>query len=113
MVYFIQCQNADGYIKIGHTMMHVPDMTKAHAGCKTLRRHSSLLMTPYDALMTRISSLQVSCPYPLKALGVTSGDPCEERSLHARFSHLSVRGEWFKPAPELMEFIRDCTYLPR
>ena len=98
MVYFIQCCDNAGYIKIGYTTTHV---------------RAGQLHTAREALALRMSSIQSSCPYPLKALGVTSGDPREERFLHARFASLRVRGEWFSPGLDLIAFIRDCTYLPR
>jgi hypothetical protein len=98
MVYFIQACNVDGYIKIGYTTTHV---------------RSGQLHTAHEALLLRMSIIQVSCPYPLKALGVTSGDPREERLIQGRFSHLRVRGEWYAPGLDLLAFIRDCTYLPR
>lgn len=41
----------------------------------------------------------------LQVLGVMDGERKEERSLHLRFAHLKVFGEWFHPEPELLDFI--------
>lgn len=55
----------------------------------------------------RLSIIQLSCPEQLHLLATIS-EPDEsncEESLHERFAHLRIRGEWFDSAPELTEFI--------
>lgn len=41
-----------------------------------------------------------------KLIGAVPGDEDDEKSLHERFAHLRVKGEWFKPADELLAYIR-------
>jgi hypothetical protein len=57
----------------------------------------------------RFVSLQADSPDPLRLLGIMT---CEnhgalEFTLHLRFAHLRVRGEWFRPDPELLAFIEE------
>jgi len=40
-------------------------------------------------------------------LGCVTADCWSEVRLHARFRHLRMRGEWFRPAPELHDFIKE------
>jgi hypothetical protein len=78
MVYFVRCQNEDGYIKIGFTAGKVE---------------------------ARLYSMQADNPYPLELLGTMVASDTElEREVQANFAHLCVRGEWHKPTPELLEF---------
>lgn len=42
-------------------------------------------------------------------LGVLSGGLPRERELQARFAVYRERGEWFRPAPELLAWIEDLT----
>jgi hypothetical protein len=51
----------------------------------------------------RMKKLQTGVPAPLKVLRVVKADV--ERDLHQRFAHLREHGEWFTPAPELLDFI--------
>jgi hypothetical protein len=57
----------------------------------------------------RLSQLQVSSPYELVILG-TVPDPAGtlESDLHWKFRHLHIRGEWFRPESDLLEFIRSA-----
>jgi hypothetical protein len=77
VVYFLQ-QGEDGPIKTGST-------TKLGA---------------------RIATLQTASSVELKVLGTCVGDNTVERAIHRRFKHLRIRGEWFRPEAELLEFIR-------
>lgn len=77
MIYFVRC-GRDGPIKIGHTT---------------------------NDLASRMSFLQVGCPWQLQALGTMDGDLRDEAELLKAFGHLNLRGEWFHPAPQLMLFI--------
>ena len=74
-VYFIR--DEDGYVKIG----------KARN------------------VKTRLSQLQTSSRQELTLLKPVPGGHVAERILHAKFSHIHVRGEWFKPTPELYYYI--------
>lgn len=55
---------------------------------------------------SRLETLQTSYPEPLKLLAVTDGGFELERKLHEKFSDHRVHGEWFLPAPELVEYIQ-------
>lgn len=85
MVYFIQAGEG-GLIKIGMT---------------------------YD-VADRMKTLQVGCPARLILLGVIQREDAaeQERSAHIYFKHLRVRGEWFTPAPELLEVIDKHAHAP-
>lgn len=53
----------------------------------------------------RFSSIQSSNHVPLKMLAAIDGDLVAEKKMHNRFANLRVRGEWYAPGKELMEFI--------
>lgn len=40
-------------------------------------------------------------------LGTVAGTMEDEKRCHAAFAHLRVKGEWFRPEPELLRFIAD------
>jgi hypothetical protein len=78
VIYFIQAGKA-GPIKIGLT---------------------------YDVSL-RLSILQIGSPLPLRLLAIQPGKRDVEISLHERFSALRLHGEWFEPAEELLDYIRE------
>ena len=54
----------------------------------------------------RFASLQTGSPRHLTLLGVIQfSDTLTEATIHERFAHLRVRGEWFTPGSDLLEFI--------
>lgn len=53
----------------------------------------------------RLKQCQTGSPERLVLLAVISGGRDLERSLHARFAASRLRGEWFKPTPELIALI--------
>ncbi len=53
----------------------------------------------------RLSSLQTGNPARLLLLATTVGDCVDEAELHSRFSRHRLRGEWFRPNPELLALI--------
>jgi hypothetical protein len=57
----------------------------------------------------RIATMQTGCPDELNLLAVMDGDEDVERSLHGLMGHLRVRGEWFRPAPELLDQIKSVS----
>lgn len=58
----------------------------------------------------RLSSLRVSCSERLRVLGVMNDqNPVVEQELHSIFAKHRVRGEWFKPVPAILEFIKQET----
>ncbi len=53
----------------------------------------------------RLSSLQVGSPTRLELLAWQEGTRQDETKLHEQFAGYRVRGEWFKPGPEVMAHI--------
>ena len=56
----------------------------------------------------RKAQLQTSLVEPLHTLLVLPGTRATEAHYHARFAKLRIRGEWFHPEPELLEFIQQA-----
>jgi hypothetical protein len=75
-VYFIQ-MGADGPIKIGWAVN----------------------------VNSRLAELQCASPFDLSVRFTAPGDVLEEGLLHGKFSRSRLRGEWFRPTPELLDFI--------
>lgn len=78
MIYFIQ-RGTDGPIKIGFT---ASDETKM-----------------------RLTYMQVGCPWPLTERALIDGDEIAEKAMHRKFDYARVRGEWFYPVVEILQFI--------
>lgn len=78
MIYFIQ-NGQDKHIKIGFTQQQPKK---------------------------RLKELQTGSPHKLKMLRVVEGGRLKESELHERFAHLRVNGEWFRPDPELLDYIK-------
>lgn len=76
-VYFMRF-GADGPIKIGHAL------------------------APYK----RRYNFQIASADPIEVLAVVDGGREEEQAIHKLFSHLHIRGELFRPADDLLEYIR-------
>ena len=53
----------------------------------------------------RRMALQVANATPLTLLVDVPGTAAEERRLHDRFGAARIRGEWFRPTPELLELV--------
>lgn len=82
MVYFIQASDV-GLVKIGYTSKDDP--------------------------WSRMTTLQTASPVTLKLLGVLDGGQDLEKLLHERFKEARIKGEWFRPVPELLDFIeKNC-----
>jgi len=58
----------------------------------------------------RVQVLQTGSPDKLVFLGGLPGDVNDENTMHDRFKKFRLHGEWFEPAPELVEFIRNETF---
>lgn len=58
----------------------------------------------YDP-QARLGELQVGNHQQLHLLATASGGRAEEMKLHQRFAAHRLRGEWFAPAPELLQFV--------
>ena len=73
MIYFIQIL-PDGPIKIGFTKGR-PEL--------------------------RLVALATASPYKMALMGVIEGDEKAEKQLHSRFFAHRMKGEWFRPVPEI------------
>lgn len=56
-------------------------------------------------LPARLVDLEKNLPKPLTILHSRPGSKADEWALHKQFSHLRLRGEWFRVVPELLDFI--------
>lgn len=57
----------------------------------------------------RMSELQIGNPDPMELLGALRGTFQDEKALHADFSHLEIREEWFRAEEELLDFIEEIS----
>ena len=55
----------------------------------------------------RVQNMAVSTPHLLAVLAVIDGDQVVEQTLHHRFARARIRGEWFRPVPELLAYIAE------
>ena len=53
----------------------------------------------------RKNSLQTSCPKKLHIIKIIDGDYKRENCIHHRCSRFNVRGEWYRPHPDLLDYI--------
>jgi len=53
----------------------------------------------------RLKGLQTGAPGQLRVLADMDGGAAGEADMHRRFAHLRVRGEWFSPGDDLLQFI--------
>lgn len=79
-VYFAQIVAENGPIKIGHS------------GC----------------VIGRCNYIQIWMPWELRLLAAAKGSTRAEAFVQQRFAHLHIRGEWFRPGADLLEFISRC-----
>jgi hypothetical protein len=54
----------------------------------------------------RLTTLQTANPTDLVLLGIIRGGEEVEQKLHERFKSFLIRGEWYRPDPELLKAIR-------
>jgi hypothetical protein len=55
----------------------------------------------------RLSTLQTGSSEKLKLLlSAPTSEELNEQTLHSKFRHLRLEGEWFKPEQDLLDFIR-------
>lgn len=57
----------------------------------------------------RMSELQTANPEPMELLGALRGTLQDEKAIHADFSHLEIREEWFRAEEELLDFIQEIS----
>ena len=55
--------------------------------------------------LIRLAQIQVSSPVKLHLRGAVPGDPVVEAALHHRFADHRTFGEWFAPAPEILDYL--------
>lgn len=55
----------------------------------------------------RAKTYSRTSPFPLEVVLAIPGDFALEGRLHCHFGHLRSHGEWFRPAPELLDLIED------
>ena len=77
MIYFLQ-DRAKLYIKIGFS----------------------------ESVPSRVASLRTASPNELVLLATCEGDRDAEAALHRQFAPYREVGEWFRPAPELIQHIQ-------
>ena len=53
----------------------------------------------------RIKTLQTANPHELRGLAAWRILPEEEKAIHQQFAHARIRGEWFQPVPDLLDFV--------
>lgn len=56
----------------------------------------------------RKRDLQVASPGRLRIIATFPGTPDDEKDVHRAFAHLRMRGEWFRPEPDLLAFIEEA-----
>ena len=78
-VYFIQSDDADALIKIGFS------------------RHPR----------GRMRTLQAQGGRPLVLLHYERGTKQDESALHRRFASARIRGEWFTPTPNILDYVKN------
>jgi len=59
-------------------------------------------------LQQRLSSMRVNTPHELEMLVEIDADTRLEKYLQRRFAYAHIRGEWFRPVPELIKCIGKC-----
>lgn len=62
-------------------------------------------------LVKRLSSLQTGYPDRLELLLAFPGNRKHEKALHDKFEEYRLNGEWFRPAPKVLEKIKELCYL--
>lgn len=60
----------------------------------------------------RLRTLQTGNHEQLRGLAAWRAYPGDEAALHERFAHARIRGEWFRPVPELLDHVlfEGCTF---
>ena len=53
----------------------------------------------------RLAQYRTHDPIRLRLVGLIDGDRADEKRLLGRFSEYRLHGEWFRPGPQLVEFI--------
>lgn len=70
-------------------------------------RQMKLIKIGYSSnVQKRLKALSTGCPDGLDLLCVIKGDQKLEGKIHQRFAADRVKGEWFKPSPSILSFIK-------
>lgn len=56
----------------------------------------------------RFRGLQGGNPRGLRLLGYKRGTIADEHALHRRFRDALIRGEWFRPVPDILAEVESC-----
>lgn len=79
-IYFMQMQNADGYVKIGFS----------------------------ENVAKRLSSIQVGSPYKIEVIALLANESqTMEGIIHTILVNSWIKGEWFRPTEEVLECIEN------
>lgn len=62
-----------------------------------------------NKLVDRLASIQTGNPRELRLLGWLKGNQAKESEIQDKFANYRIRGEWFEPSPELLDFIKNVT----
>ncbi len=60
-----------------------------------------------ESVAARVDKLRHANHEELRLLGWMPGEWTDEAPVHRRFAHLLVRGEWYRPGPDLLAFLAD------
>ncbi len=59
-----------------------------------------------SSIRDRCANLQTGSPYPVYLRGyIVDGTEETEAAIHKTFRHLRMRGEWFRPGKDLLQYI--------
>lgn len=56
---------------------------------------------------TRVRSLDIGSPNGVVIIAVIPGEIQTEREMHNKFAQYRIKGEWFSPSDELLDFIEN------
>ncbi len=89
-IYFVQAI-ADLYSGVGETK---------HLGWDGSKKiEAGSIRISFDSTTTKFTDAKY------KILGAVPADMVDEMKLHHRFANFRIKGEWYRPEPELLEFI--------
>lgn len=55
--------------------------------------------------MARAKKIHAMCPFPISLVATVPGNIYDEKLIQRHFRAHRIRGEWFNPAPEILDFI--------
>lgn len=63
-------------------------------------------------IKTRFNTFQAATFEKLRLLGFVTGDNAKEKQIQKSFKHIWITNEWYRPEPDLLEFIRKHNEMP-